>query len=109
MPITVTPAAIEHLKSMLPLKEFPAIRFGVKQTGCSGFMYYVEPAEITGIEPTDFVIDRDGMYFILDSADLKYIKDTEIDYAKKGIYEGLIYNNPNVSAECGCGNSFQVK
>jgi iron-sulfur cluster assembly protein len=42
------------------------------------------------------------------SKSLVYIDGTVLDFEKEGLNEGFKFNNPNVKAECGCGESFTV-
>ncbi len=48
-----------------------------------------------------------GKVFI-DPKSLVYLEGTELDFVREGLNEGLQFRNPNVSAECGCGESFTV-
>jgi iron-sulfur cluster assembly protein len=49
-----------------------------------------------------------GAKIFIDPKSLVYIDGTQLDYVKDGLNEGLEFNNPNVTGECGCGESFQV-
>ena len=56
----------------------------------------------------DAVFESDDVKVVIDAKSLVYIDGTELDYTKEGLNEGFQFNNPNVSAECGCGESFHV-
>ena len=48
------------------------------------------------------------LVLLVDKESFKYLKGTEIDFTKEGLNEGFRFNNPNVSATCGCGESFSI-
>jgi iron-sulfur cluster assembly protein len=58
--------------------------------------------------PEDQIFDCHGIKIMIDPKSLVYIDGTELDFEKEGLNEGFKFNNPNVKAECGCGESFTV-
>jgi iron-sulfur cluster assembly protein len=82
------------------------LRLGIRSSGCSGFAYVLDFADSVGDE--DQVFESGGVKVIVDTASLKYVDGTELDYAKEGLNEGFTFHNPNVKDECGCGESFSV-
>jgi iron-sulfur cluster assembly protein len=56
----------------------------------------------------DVVFEDRGVKVIVDPKSLVYLDGTELDYGKEGLNEGFKFNNPNVKAMCGCGESFNV-
>lgn len=60
------------------------------------------------VESVDEVFEQFGVKVIVDKKSLVYIDGTELDYTKEGLNEGFKFNNPNVTGECGCGESFNV-
>jgi iron-sulfur cluster assembly protein len=79
---------------------------GVKKTGCNGFAYVVNYAD--NIEPADVVFEDRGVRVVVDKKSLELIDGTEVDFIKEGLNEAFRFRNPNVSGECGCGESFSV-
>ncbi|WP_455376677.1 iron-sulfur cluster assembly protein IscA [Kaarinaea lacus] len=107
MGITLTDAAVKHVKSFLDNRgKGVGLRLAVKTTGCSGMAYVLEFADEVG--PEDKVFEQEGIQVIVDPKSLVYLDGTELDYAKEGLNEGFKFNNPNVKGECGCGESFTV-
>ena len=49
------------------------------------------------------------MLLFIDPGALSFLRGTEIDYAREGVNRSLKFNNPNVVAESGCGESFSVE
>lgn len=103
--ITLAPAAIERIRGFLA--ETPAaigLRFGVKRTGCSGWGYAIDLARDR--REGDTVYDLDGIPVLIDADSLALVDGTQIDFVKNGLSEQFVFRNPNVAAECGCGESF---
>ena len=82
------------------------VRFGVRKTGCSGYAYVVDIAE--GLAANDRVIEQDGLRLVVDDKSLPLVDGTEIDFARQGLNATFVFRNPNVTGECGCGESFTV-
>jgi iron-sulfur cluster assembly protein len=107
MAITLTEAAAERVKNFLANRGKGAgLRLGVKPSGCSGMAYVLEFAD--DVEETDEVFESFGVKVIVDKKSLLYIDGTELDFTKEGLNEGFKFNNPNITGECGCGESFNV-
>ena len=105
MAITLAPAALERVKGYLASDPSAVgLRFGVRRTGCSGWGYSVDLAR--GEEPGDTVFEQDGVRIFVDADSLALVDGTRIDFLKQGLNEQFVFENPNVSAECGCGESF---
>ena len=82
------------------------LRLGVKTAGCSGLGYLLEFVDVLNEE--DQVFEQHGVKVVIDPKSLVYLDGIELDYVKEGLNEGFKYNNPNVKASCGCGESFHV-
>lgn len=107
MAITMTESARRHVRGQLDSRGSGAgIRVGVRTSGCSGMAYVLEFADAVNEE--DQVFDFDGVQVLVDPKSMVYLDGTELDFVREGINEGFRFNNPNVSSECGCGESFNV-
>jgi iron-sulfur cluster assembly protein len=108
MNIQLTPAARQRMQSFLAAQPGAAgVRFGVRKTGCSGYAYIVEIAE--QIDDGDRVIEQDGIKLVVDRKSVPFVDGTEIDFARQGLNASFVFRNPNVTGECGCGESFTVE
>ena len=105
MAVTLAPAALDRVRGYLAqAPDAVGLRFGVKKTGCSGWGYLADLAREQ--RPGDTVFEQDGVRILVDSESLALVDGTEIDFLKQGLNEQFVFRNPNVTAECGCGESF---
>ena len=108
MAITLAPAALDRVRGYLAQdKGAIGLRFGVKKTGCSGWGYLADLARDE--RPGDTVFEQDGVRILVDADSLALVDGTEIDFLKQGLNEQFVFRNPNVTAECGCGESFTTR
>ena len=94
------------MQRFLTNNEGNGLRVGVKPTGCSGYMYVVQP--VKEVNDHDQVFVSQGVQIVVDDASLKYLDGTEVDFTREGLNEGFKFVNPNVKATCGCGESFTL-
>jgi len=107
MAVTITAAAANHVAGQLASRGSGlGIRLGVTTSGCSGLAYVLEFVDEE--RPEDEVFEGHGVKVYIDPKSLVYLEGTELDFVRDGLNEGLEFKNPNVSAECGCGESFTV-
>lgn len=105
--ITLTLRAANHIQQFLQNRgKGEGIRLGVKTSGCSGMAYTME--FVDEVMPEDLVFEGHGVKVFVDPKSHVYLDGTELDYTKEGLQEGFKFANPNVKAECGCGESFNV-
>jgi iron-sulfur cluster assembly protein len=107
MAIQLTEKAAERVRSFLAKRgKGEGLRIGVKSVGCSGKAYTVEYADSIGAD--ERVFESHGVKVIVSADNIAYLDGTEVDFTKEGLSEGFRFNNPNVKATCGCGESFTV-
>ena len=105
----LTEAASERIKAVMAKADRPiaAVRVGVKNGGCAGMSYYMEYAE--KVDPLDEVIEDKGVRILIDPKAVLFLLGTEMDYKVEKLSAQFIFNNPNQTAECGCGESVQLE
>ena len=105
--ITLTHAAADRIREFIQKRgSGEGLRFGVKESGCSGYSYVVNYADEIG--PDDLVYETHGVKVIVDPGSVDIVDGTEIDFVKDGLNETFQFNNPKSKDACGCGESFNV-
>ena len=87
-------------------KETLGVRVGVKSGGCAGMEYVLEYAK--KINPNDEMIEDKGVKVFIDPSAIIYLLGTVMDYKKDEFSSSFVFNNPNETERCGCGESFKV-
>jgi iron-sulfur cluster assembly protein len=102
-------AAAERIKAVMAKAETPiaAVRVGVKNGGCAGMAYTMEYAE--QVNPLDEVIEEKGVRILIDPKAVLFLLGTEMDYKIDKLSAQFVFNNPNQTAACGCGESVQIE
>jgi iron-sulfur cluster assembly protein len=106
MAINLTQAASERVRSYIDSDGGVGLRLGVRKTGCSGWAYTVELAN--RIEAEDVVFEQDDVKVVVNHDALAFLDGSTIDFIRDGLGSSFRFNNPNVTEECGCGESFTV-
>ena len=107
MAISLSEAAAERVRTRLRSRGHGlGLRVGVKPSGCSGYSYVVDYADEARTD--DRVFESQGVKLFVDDASLAAIDGTHIDFVRQGLNESFRFDNPNVRAACGCGESFSV-
>lgn len=107
MAITLTENAAKQIEKQLQKRGSGiGLKLGVKTSGCSGYAYVLDYADEQA--ENDIVFEQFGVKVLVSQADLDKLDGIELDYAREGINEAFKFNNPNVTGQCGCGESFSV-
>ncbi len=108
--ITLTESAAIKVKQLIaeePDGEAAVLRVAIQGGGCSGFQYGL--GFDRGAQEGDHEIQAHGVQVVVDPSSAPYLKGAEIDYVDSIQAAGFAINNPNATASCGCGHSFQVE
>jgi iron-sulfur cluster assembly protein len=107
MAIKVTQAAATRILSSIHSRgKGIGLRIGLKTAGCSGYMYDLD--YVDEISDNDVVFEDQGVKIVVDKENLALLDGTELDFGREGLNEAFKFNNPNATAECGCGESFST-
>ena len=106
--IKLSENAANRIKEIMASAEKSAlgVRVSVKSGGCAGMSYVMEYSK--EINPNDEVIEDKGVKVFIDSAAIMYLLGTEMDYKKEEFSSSFVFNNPNETERCGCGESFKI-
>jgi iron-sulfur cluster assembly protein len=105
----LTDAAAERIKAVMAKAERPiaAVRVGVRNGGCAGMAYTMEYAD--AINPLDEVVDDKGVRILIDPKAVLFLLGTEMDFKVDKLASQFVFNNPNQTSACGCGESVQLE
>src|SRR5258707_1325430 len=106
--IRLTDAAADRIKYVMANAAKPVIgvRVGVKNGGCAGMTYTMEYAE--AVAPADEVVEDKGVRVLIDPKVILFLLGTEMDYKAEKLAAQFVFNNPNQTSACGCGESVQL-
>ena len=82
------------------------VRVSVKTGGCAGMSYVMEYTK--EVNSSDEVIEDKGVKVFIDSSAVMYLLCTEMDFKKEELSSSFVFNNPNETERCGCGESFKI-
>ncbi len=102
-------AAAARIREILASTERPiaGVRVGVKNGGCAGMAYTMEYAD--RVEPSDEVVEDKGVRLLVDPKAVLFLLGTEMDYKVDKLATQFVFNNPNQTSACGCGESVALE
>ena len=106
--IKLSDKAATRIKEIMSSAENNSIgvRVAVKSGGCAGMSYVMEYTK--QVNPSDEIIEDKGVKVFIDAAAVMYLLGTEMDYKKEEFSSSFVFNNPNETERCGCGESFKI-
>ncbi|WP_245290786.1 HesB/IscA family protein [Methyloligella halotolerans] len=106
--MTLSEAAAERVRTLMSRSDKPiaGLRVGVKNGGCAGMEYTMEYAE--SADPMDEVVEDKGVKLLIDPKAVLFLLGTEMDYRTDRLTSGFVFNNPNQTSACGCGESVEL-
>lgn len=106
--ITLTDRAADRLKAIMADAERPiaGLRVGVKNGGCAGMSYTMEYAEER--KAGEDVIEDRGVTVFIDPKAVLFLLGTEMDFQTTKLSSQFVFNNPNQTSACGCGESVAI-
>jgi len=108
--VTITSAALKHFESKLAQASEGAsklLRLSTETSGCTGYAYVLDMVD-NAEEGDEILFPNDRVTLAVDSKALSVLRGTAIDLSVQGLNRIVVFHNPNVVAECGCGESFSV-
>ncbi|MFT4046700.1 MAG: iron-sulfur cluster assembly accessory protein [Solimonas sp.] len=107
MSIQLTESAAARIQQQIARRgSGVGLRVGVRKSGCSGYAYTMDYAD--RIADDDQVFEHHGAKVVVRPEHLPMLEGMTLDFQKQGLNEAFKFINPNVKAECGCGESFAV-
>ncbi len=106
--LTLTEKAVNHINGLISESDKPidGLHISVRNTGCAGMAYEVNYAKE---EPKNSVkVEDKGITLYIDNFASVFLAGSQIDYKTELLSSGFTFDNPNITGECGCGESFTV-
>jgi iron-sulfur cluster assembly protein len=106
--ISLTDAAAARVKEIMGDAAGPLVglRVGVKNGGCAGMSYTMEMAD--SVLPGDEVVEDKGVRVLIDPKAILFLLGTQMDFQTSKLSSGFVFNNPNQTSACGCGESVAI-
>ena len=105
--ISVTPKAIARLENLINNSKAKAIKIGVENGGCAGMAYTMD--YVTDLDVEGEIIEINDITILIDNSAILFLLGTELDYEETKIKSGFVFNNPNQTDACGCGESVTLQ
>ena len=105
----LTDAAATRIKEVMANAQtaVAGVRVGVKNGGCAGMEYTMEYAAAP--TPADEIVEDKGVKILIDPKAVLFLLGTEMDYKRDKLSAQFVFNNPNQTSACGCGESVQIE
>lgn len=103
--VRLTDAAADRVKAIMAASATPyyGLRVGVKNGGCAGMSYTLDYAQSAA--PHDEVVEDKGVRILIDPKAILFLLGSEIDFKSDKLAATFVFNNPNQTDACGCGES----
>jgi iron-sulfur cluster assembly protein len=85
---------------------YAGVRVGVVNGGCAGMSYTLDYADAA--QPFEEVVEDKGVKVFIDPKAILFLIGTEMDFVREKLGNRFIFNNPNQTAACGCGESVSI-
>ncbi len=107
-PVRLTDAAAARIAEIMADAEgkYLGVRVGVTNGGCAGMSYTMAYAEDT--KPFEEVMEEKGVMIFIDPKAILFLIGTEMDFVAEKMGSRFVFNNPNQTAACGCGESVSI-
>ena len=106
--VRLTDAAATRIREIMDNAEgqYKGVRVGVTNGGCAGMSYTMDYAE--DVKPLDEVVEDKGVKIFIDPKAILFLIGTEMDFVREKLGARFVFNNPNQTAACGCGESVAI-
>ena len=104
--VTLTPSEIRQISRLMARDNAKGLRLGVKKGGCAGMEYTLD--YVAEVNPLDEVVEQDGARVMIAPLAQMFLIGTEIDDETTRLASKFVFNNPNQTDACGCGESVTI-
>ncbi len=104
--VTLTDAAAMRVREIMTTRGAGFLRVGVTNGGCAGMEYVMDYADAP--EMLDETVEDNGVQILVDAKAVLFLLGAEVDYEVTPLHEKFVFNNPNQTDACGCGESVTI-
>ena len=107
-PVKLTEAAAARIAAIMANADgqYQGVRVGVTNGGCAGMSYTMDYA--AEAKPFEEVMEDKGVKIFIDPKAILFLIGTELDFVKEKLGARFVFNNPNQTSACGCGESVSI-
>jgi iron-sulfur cluster assembly protein len=107
-PVKLTEGAAARLAEIMTKADgqYQGVRVGVTNGGCAGMSYTMEYA--AEAKPFEEVMEDRGVKIFIDPKAILFLIGTELDFVQEKLGARFVFNNPNQTSACGCGESVSI-
>lgn len=107
-PVKLTEAAATRIGQIMANApgQYQGVRVGVTNGGCAGMSYTMDYA--AEAKPFEEVMEDKGVKIFIDPKAILFLIGTELDFVQEKLGARFVFNNPNQTSACGCGESVQI-
>jgi iron-sulfur cluster assembly protein len=107
-PVRLTEAAAARVREIMAGADggYQGVRVGVTNGGCAGMSYTMSYA--AEAQPFEEVVEDRGVKIFIDPKAILFLIGTELDFVQEKLGARFVFNNPNQTSACGCGESVQI-
>ena len=98
--------ATSRIKTLLKSEEGSYFRISVLGGGCSGFQY--DFSFVSYANEDDLIFEENGINYLIDNTSIDFLKGSTLEYVSELAGAYFKIENPNATANCGCGTSFSI-
>ncbi|MCI4644419.1 MAG: iron-sulfur cluster assembly accessory protein [Hyphomonadaceae bacterium] len=104
--VSLSDAAAVRVKEIMSERGSGYLRVGVKNGGCAGMEYVMDYVDAP--EALDELVEDKGVNIVIDAKAVLFLIGSEVDYETTLLHEKFVFNNPNQTDACGCGESVTI-
>ncbi len=106
--MSLTDAAADRVREIMAgaMRPLYGLRVGVKNGGCAGMSYTMEIVDAPA--PRDEIVEDKGVKVLIDPKAVLFLLGTRMDFRIDKLSAGFVFENPNQTGACGCGESVAI-
>ena len=107
-PVKLSEAAAARIAAIMANApgQYAGVRVGVTNGGCAGMSYTMDYA--AEARPFEEVMEDKGVKIFIDPKAILFLIGTELDFVQEKLGSRFVFNNPNQTSACGCGESVAI-